>query len=151
MDPKQLITKFLKQNRVLQLATSVNNQPWACNVHYIIDEGLNIIWISTPQRRHSIEIAENAKAAFVLKVHEDTAEEPYVIGLSGEGEAALIPENEIESIAKDYFAQTGKPQSLLKDILDGKNPHKFYKLRITSFVLFDTKNFPDDPRQEIVV
>lgn len=109
MDTKKLIKDYLSQNRVVQLATSTNNQPWVCNIHYIIDDYLNIIWISAPQRRHSLEIAENPKAAFVLKVHEDTSDEPYIIGLTGEGEASLIPDNEVEAIAKEYFSKTGKP------------------------------------------
>lgn len=151
MDIKQLIRDYLSEHRVMQIATSVNNQPWVCNIHYIADEDFNIYWISTPQRRHSLEIAENPNVAFVIKVHEDTDNEPYVIGLSGEGKASLVPENEVETVGKKYFAKTGKSSSILDDILSGKNPHRFYKMNVKKFTLFDTNNFPDNPRQEIEV
>lgn len=149
MDSKKLIAQYLTESRVMQLATSIDDQPWICNVHFFADQNLNLYWMSTPARRHSQEIAQNSKVAMTIKVHEDTPDEKYVIGLSAEGIAELITNEEMQKIAPDYIKKLDKPPTLTEDILSGNNPHKFYRLRVAKFVLFDTKNFPNDPRLEI--
>ncbi|MEK7571604.1 MAG: pyridoxamine 5'-phosphate oxidase family protein [Patescibacteria group bacterium] len=148
MDGKKLIQEYLKNARVMHLATSVNDKPWVCNVHFYADDENNLYWISTPTRRHSEEIAKNPNVAVTIKVHEDTPKEPYVIGLSLEGKAELLSEEETKEIGPKYIAKLGNIPTLAEDILSGKNPHKFYRLRPTNIVLFDTKSFPDNPRQE---
>jgi len=145
---KEQIKNHLKKARVMQLATSTDNKPWVCNVHFYSDESLNFYWISTLARRHSQDIEKNSYAAITIKIHEDTPDEPYIIGLSVEGQAELITEKEAKKIADHYKNKLGKPQSLIDDIFAGRNPHKFYRLKPMKFVLFDTKNFTDNPRQE---
>jgi uncharacterized protein YhbP (UPF0306 family) len=151
MDPKKLIKEYLSQHRVMQLATSLNNQPWVCNVHYFSDDDYAIYWISTPERRHSKEINENPNVAITIKVHEDTEDDPWVVGLSAEGTARQLTTDETKAIGTQYLEKVSKAPSLLEDILSGKNPHRFYKMTVTKFVLFDTNNFPDNPRQEIKI
>jgi len=151
MDGKQLIKQFLKDARVMQLATVKDNKPWVCNVHFYADEENNLYWISTPARRHSEEIKDNANVAAAIKVHEDTPDEMYVIGISIEGTAELLTEEETKVIGRRYVEKLKKAPTLVEDILSGKNPHKFYRLKQTNIVLFDTKNFPDQPRQEYKV
>ncbi len=151
MDLKKLIKEYMTQMRVMQLATSINNKPWVCNIHFYADDNLNIYWISTPTRRHSEEIQQNPKVAIAIKIHEDTPEEPYVIGLTAEGEAMLLDTNELQNIGEQYIKKLGKDPKMLDDILSGKNPHKFYRLKVSKFVLFDTNIFPADPRQELKV
>ncbi len=146
---KKLLHDHLKKARVMQLATSVNNKPWACTLHFYSDEDLNFYWISTPVRRHSQEIEKNPNVAIAIKIHEDTPTEKYVIGIAAEGIAELLSENEIEKIGNKYVDKLIKDPSILNDILSGKNPHKFYRLKATNIVLFDTKHFPDNPRQEL--
>jgi uncharacterized protein YhbP (UPF0306 family) len=149
MDIKELIREYLQNARVMQFATSANNKPWMCTVHFYADEDLNLYWISTPARRHSKEIEENPHVAAAILIHEDTPTEKYITGLSIEGEATLITPEEVELIGQPYIQKLGKEPKLLQDIKEGKNPHRFYRLKPSKIVLFDTKNFPDNPRQEI--
>ncbi len=150
-DLKSLIQEALKAARVMQLATSSNNKPWVCNVHFYADENLNIYWISTPTRRHSLDIEKNPHVAMTIKVHEDKPDEPYVIGLSAKGTAERIIDEQVRNVINHYQKKLGKDKKLMSDILSGTNPHRFYQLKPTSFVLFDTKNFPDNPRQEYAI
>ncbi len=149
MDLKKSITDYLKTARVMQLATCVDNQPWACTVHFYSDGELNFYWVSMTSRRHSIEIEQNPKVAIAVKIHEDTASENYVIGISAEGEAAQIEMDEIKKIGEKYISKLGKKPKLLEDILAGNGGFTFYKFTPSKFVLFDLKNFPDQPRQEL--
>jgi uncharacterized protein YhbP (UPF0306 family) len=150
-DLKHLLQDHLKTARVMQLATAVDNKPWACTVHFYSDDDLNIYWMSTPIRRHSQEIEKNPFVAAAIKIHEDTPSEQYIIGIAVEGKAALINESETKRIGELYVKKLGKPEALIEDILAGRNPHKFYRLEPTSIVLFDTKNFSNNPRQEYTV
>ncbi|MGH7203754.1 MAG: pyridoxamine 5'-phosphate oxidase family protein [Candidatus Levyibacteriota bacterium] len=150
-DLKKRIYDILKTTRVMQLATTSDNKPWVCNVHFYADENFNIYWISTPTRRHSLDIEKNPHVAITIKVHEDKPDEQYVIGLSAEGTAERIVDQEVKNVINHYQEKLGKDKKLMSDILTGKNPHRFYRLKPTSFVLFDSKNFPENPRQEYKV
>jgi uncharacterized protein YhbP (UPF0306 family) len=147
MQAEELIKQYLEQVKVMQLATSINGQPWVCTVSYYSDKDLNFYWISTIEREHSQAIAQNPKVAAAIVVHEGTPEERYIIGISLEGEAELLGEQIPVDIGKSYIEKTGREPSLLSDIALGKKPDKFYRLKPSKIVLFDTKNFRDNPRQ----
>lgn len=34
MNPKALVKEYLAATNIMQLGTSVDNQPWVCTVHY---------------------------------------------------------------------------------------------------------------------
>lgn len=146
--PRQLVTKYLSKHNVMQLATCSDDKPYAVNLHYYSDEAGNLYWISTRERRHSRELAANPNACVAIKVHENTLTEPWVIGLTIEGTVECLGENPGQNIAVAYQDKLGHPQKLMDDIRSGRNPHKFYKLTPTDYTLFDTKNFPKDPKQE---
>ncbi|RTK95102.1 pyridoxamine 5'-phosphate oxidase family protein [Candidatus Saccharibacteria bacterium] len=146
---EEQVREYLKAHNVLQLATaSSDGQPWVCNVHYYSDDGLNIYWISTPDRRHSLEIAANPKVAAVIKVHENTPEEDYVIGVSVEGTAELLGTSVLPEIIDAYCKKQSKKPETQADLHADKAPFKFYKFTPISFVVFNTKDFKGDPRRE---
>ena len=132
----------------MQLATAVDNQPWACNVHYYADAAFNLCWVSTLKSKHSQDIAKNPKVAAAIMVHENTAAEPYVIGISIEGTAELIDQNVTKEIAEGYAAKHSEDDDM-PAIVAGKHPFKFYRLEPSRIILFDNKNFPKDPRKEL--
>lgn len=68
MKLQKLIKDYLKEARLMQLSTSINNQSWTCSVWFASDEDLNIYWFSSTKRRHSKEVMKNSKvsAAIVL-------------------------------------------------------------------------------------
>lgn len=150
MKPEEIVKQHLPKINVMQLATSLNDQPWVCTVHYCSDEDLNLYWISRTDRYHSEQIKQNPQAAATILVHENTPDEDYVIGISIFGNVELIGEAVDEKVGKTYTEKLGKPLQLIEDIASGKNPHKFYCLKPTQVVLFDSKNFPDSPRQIII-
>lgn len=148
MKPQDIARQVLPLKKVMQLATSSNGQPWACNIHFYSDNDFNFYWISTTDRRHSRDIEQNPQVAITVLVHEDAPDENYVIGVSAEGTAELIGQDIDKQVGEAYTQKLGKDPSLVRDIISGSNPHKFYCLKPSKIVLFDSKNFPDDPRQE---
>lgn len=132
----------------MQLATSVNDASWTTTVHYYADTDLNFYWVSTQAREHSQNIAKNPNVSAAVLVHENTPAENYVIGISIAGKAELLSEPPA-GIGKAYIHKLGKNKKLLEDITSGANPHKFYCLKPSRIVLFDSKNFLENPRQEL--
>lgn len=146
---QELIREYLPAVNVMQLATAgLDGQPWVSTVHYYSDENWNFYWISTREKRHSQIIEQNPKVSVAIVVHENTPDEQYIIGISIEGAAECIGQQIDEQIESKYTQKLHKPPQLMVDIRSGKNPHHFYRLRPTKIVLFDTKIFPDNPRQE---
>lgn len=145
---EEYVREYLNTNNVLQLATSADGQPWVCNVHFYADGDLNIYWRSTVERRHSQEIASNPKVAAVIKVHENTPEEDYIIGLSVEGTAELLAEKTDHAIVDAYCKKLGKDSEACAKIKSGTDPNKFYKITPKNFVVFNTKDFEGSPRKE---
>lgn len=145
---EQSIRSNLKAARIMQLASSANNQSWICTVHFVADKDLNIYWFSKTDRRHSKEIAKNSKVSVYFLVHEDKPDEKYVIGITAEGTARLVDANDEVSNVKAYINKLDLSQNFLDNVLSGKEPHKLYKFVPSSFVLFDNKNFPEQARQE---
>lgn len=151
MKPEDLIRQYLPQANLMQLATSVNDQPWVATVHYYSDQDLNIYWISREDRQHSKHIASNPKVAAAILVHENTIEEKYVIGISVEGTAELLGSDVSSEIGQAFIAKHNRTPAPMEDIVSGQSPHKFYRMKPSKLVLFDSKNFSGDPRQEWVL
>ncbi len=146
MDLRSLIEDYLKEANMLQVVTAKDNQPWAATVYFAFDKNLNLYWISKPDRRHSREISENPKVAGVVvlpHVHGDK-----VRGLQLEGRAEEMGAEGIDEGLKVYSERFWLPEERMKKLLSGTDGHVLYIIRPTLFVLFDEKNFPDDPRQE---
>lgn len=150
MKPNDLIKKYINQINVMQLATSLNDEPWACNIHFYADDNLNIYWLSTEAREHSVHIASNPNAAVAIQVQENTSADKDVVGISMAGQAKLLDAVD-KSIADGFVAKHQKPAGFLDGVLDGTSDHKFYMLKPSKIILFDTKNFPDQPRQAVII
>jgi uncharacterized protein len=146
MELRKLIEDYLKEAKMMQVATSKDNQPWACTVYFAFDEDLNLYWISTPDRRHSEEIRENEKVAGTMVLPHTPGDN--VRGIQFQGVAKELTQVEAVEGMKYYAERYGLDKERVSAILDGKDGHVCYKITPSLYVLFDEKNFPDDSRQE---
>jgi uncharacterized protein YhbP (UPF0306 family) len=142
VEVKKLIEKYLSEAQVMQLATTANDQPWACSVHFVADDNLNLYWISSPIRRHSQEIANNSKVAATIPIK--FPEHP-VVGISVEGEATIVSTADAINL---YDSKFGLSDGFKEKLQSGEADEKMYVLRPKGFVLFDQVNFKDNPHQE---
>jgi uncharacterized protein YhbP (UPF0306 family) len=149
LDMKELIKTHLDQVNIMQLATVADSAPWACNLHFYAGDDMSLYWISSPKSRHSQELAANPNVAVAVMVHENSPEENYVIGLSMVGRAELLQELPPDPIVDGYMAKHKRHPKLAVDIRSGENPNKFYKFTPSKVILIDSKNFPDQSRQEL--
>lgn len=147
MNLKPLIQDYLQEARLMQLATAVGNKPWCCSVWFAADPDLNIYWFSGKNRRHSHEVLENHRVAGVIVLPQTPDDAPRGLQFEGIVEKLSDP-GDIET-AKKYYVGRIFPSEKVEDLMaSAKNPHDFYRIRPTSFVLFDAVNFPENARQE---
>lgn len=128
MDLRKLIEDYLKEAKLMQLATSLDNQPWVCSVWFAADEDLNIYWISSMNRRHSKEVMENQKVAAAIVLPQTPQDPPR--GLQFQGIAELL-ENEADiDKAITLFAGRIFPKEKIEEFMDSKtHPHSFYRIK----------------------
>lgn len=144
---EQLIKEYLPRVEVMQLATAHNGQPWACTVHFVSDDHLNLYWLSTPERRHSREISQNPHIAAAMAVQSER--HVPAIGVQVEGDAAVIEDaTELKRVMDLYATKHNSDPQWVDDVVAGVNLHKLYCLRPRLYVLFDKQTFPQDPLQE---
>ncbi len=147
MELRKLIEDYLREAKLMQLATSVDNQPWVCSVWFAADEDLNIYWFSSTTRRHSKEVMQNNKvaAAIVLpQTPQDSAR-----GLQLQGTAELLTEQkDIDKAISVYAGRIFTKEQIEEFAALKDKPHRFYRIKPTQFVLFDSVNFPDESRRE---
>lgn len=142
-----LIEDYLEETKLMQLATSVNDQPWVCSVWFAADEDLNIYWFSSTNRRHSNEVMKNQRVAAAMALPHAPKDPPRGLQLQGIVEV-LTKQKDIDkaiSVYKDRIF----PIETIEELMKNKgNPHNFYRIKPTQFVLFDAVNFGDNWRKE---
>lgn len=146
MKVRDVVVKYLDEARIMQVATCVDNQPWACTVYFAVDNLHNLYWISLPTRRHSEEIRSNPRVAGVIVKPHNYGDK--VRGLQFQGEAREVTAAaEVHALAEAYMERYTR-SGLAEEIITGSNPHHLYQIKPTAFVLFDEVNFPEQPRQD---
>ena len=147
MGLRKIIEDYLKEVRLMSLATSLDNQPWVCSVWFAADADLNIYYFSATARRHSEEIVKNNKVAGAIVLPQSPKDPPR--GLYFQGTAELLHNQDDIDEAISVYADRIFPKKKIKEFMNNKEKqHKFYRIKPTSFVLFDAVNFPNNPRQE---
>lgn len=131
----------------MHLASVSKNRPWVCNVWFASDEALNIYWLSSINRRHSAEIAQNNRVAGALCLPQTPQDKPR--GLQFEGMAEVLEAQADVQEALNCYVDRIFSLTKIRELMEHpERPHKFYRIRPELFVLFDAVNFPDNPRQE---
>jgi len=84
-DLRELVVQYLEEQKLMQLCTvGQGGQPWACNVWQASDADLNIYFFSAVNRRHSLEIENDARVAGALALPHKPSDK-YARGLQFEG------------------------------------------------------------------
>ncbi len=147
MKLRELIQDYLKEAKLMQLATTIGTQPWVASVWFAADSDLNIYWFSATNRRHSQEVGKNNKVAAAIVVPHTPTDPPRGLQLQGVAEIVTRPAD--VAGATLLFTTRIFSKRQITDFMALKDkPHRFYRIRPTQFVLFDAVNFPENSRQE---
>ena len=147
-DLRQLITDYMGKQKLMQLATVSEGNPWVCSVWFGFDDDLNIYFFSAINRRHSLEIEKDNRVAGAMALPQAPQDQPR--GLQFERKAEkLTDEAAITHARSTYKGRIFDAETIDKFMAHQERPHSFYKITPSKFVLFDTVNFPENSRQEL--
>ncbi len=137
MDVEALIREYLPNIIHMSLGTCADNKPWVCEVHFVYDDGLNLYWRSTPDRRHSEDIAKNPNVAGNIVVQHGPTEKPRGVYFEGTAEM-LSGVTENDQVYKLFADRLNKGPEILED---AANPdgNQFYKITVKDWYVFDTR------------
>ena len=136
VDLNEITRNVLQRGYLLSVGIADADGPWVADVIYTFDDECNIYWMSTPERRHSMAIALNAKIAGAITV----TPAPGIpdLGLQMSGEAKVIDDIPFEIVLR-YFRKRNQPDPLpTDDVLD---EHKWYKFTPSRIELIDQERF----------
>lgn len=137
-DLKTAINSYLKNAKMMQLATvSPGGKPWVCNVWFAADRNMNIYWISSTNRRHSIEIANNPHVAASICLVNDPGESDRG-ALQIEGIAEQVSKPLEMAKALKLYASRGifSAKQVREFMADLEYPHRFYRLKPETISMF---------------
>ena len=134
MDIEQIIREYIDKSLHMSLATSRDNQPWVCEVHFVYDDELNLYFRSLPSTRHSQEIAANPNVTGnIVRQH---ALEDYPHAIYFEGTATLLDDKEQQrNILPLFEKRLGADESILAEA-QKEDGHKFYKITVENWYAF---------------
>lgn len=133
---EKIIRGYIPQIIHMSLATSKNNKPWVCEVHFLYDDDLNLYFSSSIDSRHSQEIVANPHVAgnIVTQHHKDQK----VRCVDFEGTARVLTQEEAEKEGYPaYVRRYGESENLLNEIRKDGNA-KFFKITVENYCLFDS-------------
>jgi uncharacterized protein YhbP (UPF0306 family) len=134
-DVEKAIREYLPQVIHLSLATASTDWPWICEVHFVFDEQLNLYFRSLPSRRHSREIEGNARVAGNIVTQHAIGQKER--GVSFEGTAKMLKDVDAGHVAyRLYCERFGTDAAILAEAAT-EDGHKFYKITVETFYLFD--------------
>jgi uncharacterized protein YhbP (UPF0306 family) len=134
VDVEKLVREHIDKTVHMSLATSKNNKPWVCEVHFAYDEDLNLYFRSKASRRHSQEIVANPNVAGnVIKQHE-LDEMP--VGLYFEGTCERLNEGEARNRAFECLKERLNISDTTPEEAKDEDGHQFYKIFVQNWYLF---------------
>lgn len=146
---KKLIQDYLKEAKMMQLATvGKDGKPWVCNVWFAADKDLNVYWFSSVTRRHSEEIMQNPHVAAAICLPQTPTDKPRGLQLEGTAELLTKPAD-VAKAMKNYVGRVFNLKQVKDFMAHLDRPHRFYRIKVDNFVLFDAVNYPENPRQEL--
>jgi uncharacterized protein YhbP (UPF0306 family) len=134
IDIEKAVRTYIDNTVHMSLATTRNNVPWICEVHFAYDDDLNLYFRSLPTRRHSLEIAENpVVAGNIIKQHELGEE---VVGVYFDGSVRRLGPGDEQKLAYECIARRLRANSGILLEAQHEDGHQFYKVSIKNWYIF---------------
>ena len=95
---KEKVLALLESNKLMTLATSENNEPWAVTVTYAFDDKCNLFFFSDPETKHCKDLTMNSNVA--VAIHDHALKPRQVLGIQLVGTASLGDEKDFEIFKK---------------------------------------------------
>ncbi len=146
-DIEKVIREYIPEVIHMSLATCLDNKPWVCEVHYAYDDNLNFYFWSKPSSRHCTEMAMNPNVSGNIVEQHDGTMKPR--GVYFEGTAEELNDVTEDDVAfKVYSARFDRDKDMLDETKE-ENGHRFYKITVDTFYLFDSRESKPSKKYEL--
>ena len=139
-DHKKYILDYLENNRLMTLATSEKNIPWAATVFFAYDQDLNIYFISRPETRKTKHLQANPNVSVVVNHHQPKS--GLIKGVQLEGTAQMLDKNKDVKALEIFKKRHGWVDEYLHD-------HELYKIIPKKIYYLDDELFGLGDREEL--
>ncbi len=134
MDVEKIVRENIDKTIHMSLATSADNKPWVCELHFAYDGELNLYWRSKKSRRHSQEIEQNPNVAG--NIVQQLGIKDSVVGIYFEGIAEeLIDVDSNHPAFLTLNSRLGLDESAIDEV-EEDDGHKFYKVSVQNWYAF---------------
>jgi uncharacterized protein YhbP (UPF0306 family) len=147
MNVEQAIRDYLPQVIHMSLATSKDNKPWICEVHFAYDDMLNLYFRSLLSRRHSKEIMDNSIVAGNIVTQHELNQK--VRGIYFEGTAKLLQSTEEVNTAFECLSERLKVGEETLEEAASNDGHKFFKIAVDTFYVSDSRESSPSQKYEL--
>lgn len=133
---ERIIREYIDQVVHMSLGTCVDNKPWVCEVHFAVDDELNIYFRSVKNSRHGQEILQNPNVAGnIITQH---FKNQKIRGVYYEGAAEVLPHiTEDHPGVRATAARFGAKSAIQAVKPEDDKPH-YFKITVKNWYLFDT-------------
>ena len=110
---KEDISKFIKKNGIMTLATQSSKGPWACTVYYGVDDDMNLYIVTDPNSTHGKDMTKNVRVAFnIFDSHQKIYKSKKGVQGSGTIEMVKGPANIAKALALWHKQNPGVEKSI---------------------------------------
>ena len=133
---ERIIREYIDQVVHMSLGTCVDNKPWVCEVHFAVDDELNIYFRSVKNSRHGQEILQNPHVAGnIITQH---FKNQKIRGVYYEGTAEVLTDlTEDHPGVQATTARFGAQSAIQAVKPEDDKPH-YFKITVKNWYLFDT-------------
>ncbi|MEO0270339.1 MAG: pyridoxamine 5'-phosphate oxidase family protein [candidate division WOR-3 bacterium] len=144
---KKILYELLKEEKIMVLATSFEDKPWATPVIFAWDGKNKIYFLSRKSTRHAVNLEKNPQisAAIYPKVLRPLR------GIQMEGKVKILKGKENLKGLKVYIKRfpTAEGRLPLKDIIEKRGEFSFFEFLIEKIFLLSEKHFGWGKREDV--
>jgi uncharacterized protein YhbP (UPF0306 family) len=133
-DVEQVVREYIDKSIHMSLATTRDDKPWVCEVHFAYDNDLNLYFRSLRSRRHSQDIASNPNVAGNIVKQHAVDEYPHAIYFEGTAEM-VTGDTQRQKIFPLFKERVGADESILEEA-KAPDGHQFYKISVANWYTF---------------
>jgi len=133
---ERIIREYIDQVVHMSLGTCVDNKPWVCEVHFAVDDELNIYFRSVKNSRHGQEILQNPNVAGnIITQH---FKNQKIRGVYYEGTAESLPHITEDHPGVQATAKRFGAKSAIQAVKPEDDKPHYFKITVKNWYLFDT-------------
>ena len=144
---EQVIREYIDKTVHLSLATTSNNAPWVCEVHFAYDDKLNVYFRSLKSKRHSQEIADNSNVAGSIIDTYSLDDAP--VGVYFEGKAELLEPGEEQNIGAECLIGRLNISNDIVEDASHDHGHQIYRISVANWYVFGRFGGPSGQKHKL--